>query len=174
MAVICRHPSHGIEWCWFAKIQQLISIPCLDSFIKMKQLFLLPVLLALSSVAGRAQSENLAQQFETPPPEAQPWAFWMWLHTDTTPGAITRDLEQMKAKGIAGFTLYDAGTDRAGPAGREYHYRTVVAGKEFRYVQADDLKDAYVTALPTKPLNAWTPRWRELIQIGRASCRERV
>ncbi len=93
----------------------------------------------------------------------------MWLHSDTTPAAITRDLEQMKAKGIAGFLLYDAG---AGHASREYQYKTVLVGKEFQYVRADDCTNAYDTPLPTQPLAAWTPRWRELIRhVAKESAR---
>ena len=45
----------------------------------------------------------------------------------------------MKAKGIEGFVLYDAG---AGHAGKEYQYRTILVGKEFQYVRADDLTNA--------------------------------
>jgi len=93
----------------------------------------------------------------------------MWLHTDTTPAAITRDLEQMKAKGIAGFLLYDAG---AGHASREYQYKTILVGKEFQYVRADDCTNAYDTPIPAKPLATWSPRWRELIRyVAKESAR---
>jgi hypothetical protein len=109
--------------------------------------------------------DDLDQQFQAPPTQARPWVFWMWLHADATHAVITRDLEQMKAKGIAGFILYDAGTDSAGPAVKGYQYRTVLVGKEFQYIQGADLENAYITPLPTRPLATWTPQWRELVRF---------
>lgn len=130
------------------------------------KLFVLFVFVILSTTAGgKSLPENMDQQFQTPPTQARPWVFWMWLHADTTHAIITRDLEEMKAKGIAGFILYDAGTDSAGPAAKGYQYRTVLVGKEFQYVQAADLGNAYITPLPTRPLATWTPRWYELIRF---------
>ena len=70
-----------------------------------------PRLIALLSIAVTAPLPlwaDLADDFAQPPESAKPWVFWMWLHTDTTPAAITRDLEQMNAKGIRGFLLYDS------------------------------------------------------------------
>ena len=42
---------------------------------------------------------------------------------------------------------------------------TVLAGKEFQYVQAGGCKDAYDTPLPTRPLATWSPHWRELVRF---------
>src|ERR1019366_8907427 len=70
-------------------------------------------LVALLSIAVNAPlplRADLADDFAHPPESAKPWVFWVWLHTDTTPGAMTRDLEQMKAKSIAGFILSTLGT----------------------------------------------------------------
>src|ERR1017187_928993 len=139
-------------------------------------------LIALPSIAVTAPlplRADLVDDFADPPESAKPWVFWVWLHTDTTPAAMARDLEQMKAKGIAGFILYDTGSghirDRgAKPSGAfmEYQYKTVLVGKEFQYVQTDDYKDAYDTPLPTAPIAAWTPHWRELIRfVARESSR---
>jgi hypothetical protein len=115
---------------------------------------------------------ELGDDFTNPPESARPWVFWMWLHTDTTPAAITRDLEQMKAKGIAGFILYDspggpmrANGSRTGPLRMEYQYNTVLVGKEFQYVKTDDTKDAYDAPFPTAPIAAWTPHWRDLVRF---------
>src|ERR1017187_4299405 len=99
----------------------------------LKLLFLLLVLADSSILAGEeGLPESLDQQFQTPPRQAQPWVYWMWLHTDTTPAAMTRDLEQMKAKGIPGFILYDTGTGhmrgndpKPGPVNGEYQFETV-------------------------------------------------
>jgi hypothetical protein len=59
--------------------------------------------------------DSLEQDFRQPPVDAKNWTFWMWLRTPTTPEAMTRDLEEMKAKGIAGFILYDCGTPKDVP-----------------------------------------------------------
>jgi hypothetical protein len=80
----------------------------------------------------------------------------------TTPATITRDLEQMKAKGITGFILYDAGAAGAGHAGKTFQFRTILVGKEFHHVQADDCKDAYDRPISTKPLAVWMQDWCEL------------
>src|ERR1035438_1539144 len=67
-------------------------------------------LLSIAVTGSRPLRADLADVLAHPPESAKPWVFWVWLHTDTTPAAMTRDLEQMKAKGIAGFILYDTGT----------------------------------------------------------------
>jgi len=59
--------------------------------------------------------DSLEQDFRQPPADAKNWTFWMWLRTPTTPAAITKDMEEMKAKGIAGFILYDCGTPKDVP-----------------------------------------------------------
>ena len=42
---------------------------------------------------------ELARKFRTPPGEAGMSCYWWWLNGHTTEEAITRDLEEMKAKG---------------------------------------------------------------------------
>jgi alpha-L-rhamnosidase len=136
-------------------------------------------LLSIAITGPLSLRADLANDFAHPPESAKPWVYWMWLQADTTPAAMTRDLEQMKAKGIAGFILYDTGSghirDRGakpGDAFMEYQYKTVQVGKEFRYVKTDDYKDAYDSPLPTQPVAAWTPHWRELIRfVARESAR---
>ena len=56
---------------------------------------------------------ELVEHFQSPPASARPWVFWMWLRTDTTYEAITKDLEEMHAKGIEGVILYDSGVGTA-------------------------------------------------------------
>ena len=136
-------------------------------------------LLSIAVTGPLSLRAELADDFVHPPGSAKPWVFWVWLHADTTPAAMTRDLEQMKAKGIAGFILYDTGTGslrlnnpKTGPVNKEFQYETVLVGKEFHYIQTDAYKDAYDAPLPTPPLAAWTPRWRELIRfVARESSR---
>lgn len=51
----------------------------------------------------------LEQGFRNPPPEARLRCYWWWLNGNVTKKAITRDLEQMKAKGFGGAIVVDAG-----------------------------------------------------------------
>ena len=60
----------------------------------------------LSSAPGR---DWLADGFQNPPPEARLRCYWWWLNGNTTADTITRDLEEMKAKGYGGALLVDAG-----------------------------------------------------------------
>jgi hypothetical protein len=53
--------------------------------------------------------DTLIRNFQSPPPEAQPRAYWWWLNSQVTKESITRDLEEMKAKGYGGAILFDAG-----------------------------------------------------------------
>src|SRR5664279_901988 len=87
-------------------------------------------LLSIAVVGPPSLRADLTDDFGHPPESAKPWVYWMWLHADTTPAAITRDLEQMKAKGIPGFILYDTGSGRirskgakADGAYNEYQYK---------------------------------------------------
>ena len=64
----------------------------------------------------------LREGFTNPPPEARLRCYWWWLNGNTTEAAITRDLEEMKAKGYGGALLVDANGseqqgNRAVPAG---------------------------------------------------------
>ena len=75
---------------------------------------LLLVPLATSAIAG-----DLEQCWDRPPREARLRAYWWWLNGCVTKEAITRDLEEMKAKGFGGALICDAdgssqdGNDRA-------------------------------------------------------------
>ncbi len=46
--------------------------------------------------------------FTSPPPEARVRCYWWWLNGHTDSATITRDLEEMKAKGYGGALLVDA------------------------------------------------------------------
>src|ERR1035437_2305630 len=58
--------------------------------------------------AGAAQADELEQGFTNPPNSARLRAYWWWLNGNVTKAAITRDLEEMKAKGFGGAVLFDA------------------------------------------------------------------
>jgi hypothetical protein len=82
--------------------------------------------------------DPLAQGWENPPRDARLRAYWWWLNGNATTEAITRDLEEMKAKGFGGALICDAdgssqdGNDRAPhgptfftPEGRELLQHTL-------------------------------------------------
>lgn len=54
--------------------------------------------------------KHLQNGFLNTPDESGLRCFWWWLNSMVTKESITRDLEQMKAKGYGGATLFDAGS----------------------------------------------------------------
>jgi hypothetical protein len=54
-------------------------------------------------------ADPLVAGWEKPPRDARLRAYWYWLNGNLTKQAITRDLEQMKAKGFGGALIFDAG-----------------------------------------------------------------
>ena len=54
-------------------------------------------------------AESLATGFRTPPSEARLHCYWWWLNGNVTKQAISRDLEEMKAKGFGGTIIVDGG-----------------------------------------------------------------
>jgi hypothetical protein len=55
-----------------------------------------------------AASESLEVGFADPPLEARTRCFWWWLNGNVTKEAITRDMEEMQAKGFGGALIFDA------------------------------------------------------------------
>ncbi|MGN6553391.1 MAG: glycosyl hydrolase [Verrucomicrobiota bacterium] len=78
----------------------------------------LTVLILLSCLlANRSQADPLERDFNQPPIDARLRAYWWWLNGNVTKEAITRDLEQMQAKGFGGAVIFDAdGASQAGNA----------------------------------------------------------
>jgi hypothetical protein len=80
--------------------------------------------LVLVLLAGVACGSTLEEAFANPPRDARLRAYWWWINGNVTQEAITRDLQEMKAKGFGGALICDAdgsaqdGNDRAphGPA----------------------------------------------------------
>jgi hypothetical protein len=76
----------------------------------------------LAPLVSAPAPDALEAGFANPPAEARLRCYWWWLNGHTTKAAITRDLEEMKAKGYGGALLVDAGGaeqqgNRAVPAG---------------------------------------------------------
>ncbi|MEX1118708.1 MAG: glycosyl hydrolase, partial [Terrimicrobiaceae bacterium] len=59
-------------------------------------------------------SDTLKQGFLNPPQEARPWVYFWWQNNLVNKEGITKDLEEIKSKGIAGVLLACAG-GAAGP-----------------------------------------------------------
>jgi len=75
--------------------------------MKAQTRILLLVLLLLSA-ANLLAADALQSGWQDPPREARLRAYWWWLNGCVTRPAITRDLEEMKAKGFGGALLCDA------------------------------------------------------------------
>jgi hypothetical protein len=63
----------------------------------------------LAPLVSAPAPDALEAGFANPPAEARLRCYWWWLNGHTTKAAITRDLEEMKAKGYGGALLVDAG-----------------------------------------------------------------
>lgn len=64
---------------------------------------------AWSGASPAEESDALERGFANPPNSARLRAYWWWLNGNVTKAAITRDLEEMKAKGFGGALICDAG-----------------------------------------------------------------
>ena len=102
----------------------------LQSLRKGLLIFCLAIFIAFGFVACHAQSQKpknsfqaIEEGFRQPPQSAGVRCFWWWLNGNVTKKAITRDLEQMKAKGFSGAILVDAGgaeqQQSSGPGGAD-------------------------------------------------------
>jgi hypothetical protein len=88
--------------------------------------------------AGDAQLETVWAQ---PPLDARIRAYWWWINGNVTREAITRDLEQMQAKGFGGALLCDAdGSNQDGNA-RAPHGSTFFS-PEWRELYKHTLREA--------------------------------
>ncbi|MBN1489456.1 MAG: discoidin domain-containing protein [Phycisphaerae bacterium] len=69
--------------------------------------------LAIGTLAGIGSvaraDDPLERGFADPPPSARLRAYWWWLNGNVDKAAITRDLEEMAAKGFGGALICDAG-----------------------------------------------------------------
>jgi len=118
-----------------------------------------PVFNATSTYPDAAMQSH----FKTPPSNARPWVFWMWLRVNTSEEAITKDLEEMHAKGIEGAILYESGT---GSELSSTKATMVLKNKKYVVVPTQDFKGAYMTELPTQHLQPWDNRVRELFRFA--------
>lgn len=72
-------------------------------------IFLLSVWFGLGGGwSASAQTPALESGWMNPPPAARLRAYWWWLNGNVTSNSITRDLEEMQAKGFGGALICDA------------------------------------------------------------------
>jgi len=72
------------------------------------------ILSCARSVAGHSEAAPgqpgaLEQAFLSPPDDSKAWVYWWWLDGAASAAGITADLETMKAQGVSGVLLFDAG-----------------------------------------------------------------
>jgi hypothetical protein len=77
--------------------------------MKKLALLLLPMLLAAHPNPTPSAKDALADGFLNPPIEARPMALWDWTNGNVSLSQITYEMEQAKAKGMAGFDIWDVG-----------------------------------------------------------------
>lgn len=116
----------------------------------------------VSAAAGnQAAIPALDQEFITPPREAKPWTYWMWLGTVAPPEAITRDLEEFYAKGIVGVLIYSSSL---GPVWYPEH-KVVLEGKEYRKVETDKYGGKSAPT-PFDRMESWSDEWRASVRFA--------
>ena len=84
--------------------------------LKSSILLVLALCLSLAPTIGQ-QSASLEAGWANPPRGARLRAYWWWLNGNVTAKAISRDLEEMNAKGFGGAIISDA--DGSGQDGNE-------------------------------------------------------
>ncbi|MBN2327392.1 MAG: hypothetical protein JXR73_09570 [Candidatus Omnitrophica bacterium] len=65
--------------------------------------------LSTSLIAAADSHPTLEDGFSNPPAIARPHAYWVWVNGNSDPAQLTRDLEEMKDKGLAGLEIFDIG-----------------------------------------------------------------
>jgi hypothetical protein len=104
-----------------------------------------PILLALTFLSAAmlpacrpSAAPGLESEFVRPPDSAKPRIYWWWLFNRVDKAAITRDLEEFKAKGIGGVNLICTG----GYAGQKPLPGVFFLGPEWRELFRHAVKEA--------------------------------
>ncbi len=116
--------------------------------------------LLLACGAGAAEWED---GFADPPQTARPQAWWWWLNTPTSRAAITRDLEEMKAKGFSGCHLLDGGVAPFGS--NKWKQKTVIGETGIRYEHTGEYEGGTLQQAP-EGMEMWSPAWREMVRFA--------
>jgi hypothetical protein len=136
-----------------------------------------------------AQSQTLEEGWESPPREARLRAYWWWLNGCVTREAITRDLEEMKAKGFGGALVCDAdgssqdGNERAphgpdffSPEWRELFRHTLREADRLGLEISLNIQSGWNLGGPVVPAEDATKKlvWSELRVSGPAIFRQKL
>lgn len=132
-----------------------------------KQLIIVALLLNSIIVSGQSQNyslqtnlsveiSQLEKGFLGPPGESRLRCYWWWLNSLVTKESITRDLEEMKAKGYGGALIFDAGTP---PGRRKVQKGPVFLGPEWikLYQHAVREADRLNMELSINVQSGWNP-----------------
>jgi len=83
------------------------------SFSQKIKLVTATVILTLSFNYLQGQVSNgqplLSSGFIDPPTSVRPWAYWVWTNGNVNYSVLTKDLEELKSKGLGGFDIFDVG-----------------------------------------------------------------
>jgi hypothetical protein len=83
------------------------------SFIRLTSLTGLVTLITPRSIVlsmSLPEQKFSAESFLSPPSSSGAYTWWHWMNGNITKTGITKDLEAMKAVGIAGFQMFEAGS----------------------------------------------------------------
>ncbi|MGD0781571.1 MAG: glycosyl hydrolase [Candidatus Aminicenantales bacterium] len=84
--------------------------PLFPSFIRVRRTWALAVVVLIAALtACKPAPSGLEAGFLRTPDSAKPRVYWWWLFNRVDKAAITRDLEEFKAKGIQGVNLICTG-----------------------------------------------------------------
>lgn len=152
--VILHHPTYPVVIEWFImKFNYYVAAACV---------LVTSSLFAQTTASPPPATSSLEQQFNTPPRDAKPMVFWMWLGTKPTHQELTRDLEQMKAKGIVGAIIYPSSAGKIWMPG----YKMVLDGKEYKRVRTNDYKGDKAGGIPGKKMPMWGPDWMDAVSFS--------
>lgn len=113
------------------------------------------------SISSKTKIEN--ESFLNPPHEVRPQVWWWWLQTTTNKAAITRDLEEMKAKGISGCLILDGGVSNFGP--NKWKQKTIVCETEIVYEPTTEYEGGTLKQAPEGMLR-WSKEWRDMVRFA--------
>ena len=101
----------------------------------------LTVLFLIAAGAARAADADLDAGWQDPPVTARLRAYWWWLNGNVTTSSITRDLEEMRAKGFGGALICDADGSAQDGNARAKHGPTFMS-PEWRALYRHTLREA--------------------------------
>ncbi len=136
----------------------------INNISKKRISFIISLSFTLSFCFAQVQNvSSLDQNFKNPPHEVRPQVWWWWLQTPTTEKSITRDLEEMKAKGLSGCLVMDVGVGPFGP--HKWKKKTIIDTTEIRYELTKEYKGGSLKQ-PNKKMITWSKPWRDKIRFA--------